>query len=76
MMPQQPLNPGPPPVHSGDYGAQPPYQAGMAPLPPPMNAALADIGPFVRPIFNKIVRILSGVTSLVALILHFAVLGQ
>lgn len=49
-------------VGAGGQGAMPPAEG--------------DIGPFVRPILNKLVRIFSALTSLVALILQFMILGQ
>lgn len=72
------MDPGRP--FSGDYGGGPTmaqygYDTGMG-GPPPQDNSLHDIGPFHRPILNKVVRVLSALTSLVALVLQFAVLGQ
>lgn len=64
--------------HGGAAGplAQPVYGPDLG-APAALNpAAWTDIGPFARPILNKLVRILSALTSLIALILHFAILGQ
>lgn len=73
------------PQGGGGYGGDP-YGSMGGPPPPammdsgvsagPANGGISDIGPFMRPIFNKLVRGVSALTSLVALILHFMVLGQ
>ncbi|KAK9895789.1 hypothetical protein P389DRAFT_69682 [Cystobasidium minutum MCA 4210] len=75
------------PPGQGGFDGDPYGDMGMGGPPPPgmpqqggpgaaANGPPEDFGPFTRPVFNKLVRAYSALSSLVALILHFMVLGQ